>query len=304
MYGSRLLIVGCGYVGMQVAHRARDLGLSVWALTRSHSRFEELRGVGITPIAGDWLQASTLQSLASHPVDFVLVAVPHRADKNSEDNLEAGVPPEESEAMHVRGLQNLLEALPQGWQRLCYLSTTGVFGEDSQQAVDEDTPVSPTRIGPRMAYAAEQWLLSSPARERTTILRLAGIYGPGRIPLQHKIRSGEPLAVPRGGYLNLAHRDDIAQAILQVFAQPLERSLYLFSDGKPVQRDLFYRKLAEKCGLDEPEFVEPDPNSPRARRATDKRIDPSRFLRETKLQLRFPDYRSGLNDAVEGSQGK
>ena len=106
-------------------------------------------------------------------------------------------------AVRIRKLGDrlMIESLMQ-WQpsvrKLIYLSTTGVYGE-AHYEVDELTPSQPSRIGPRIAVAAEQWLTQRFKAPQLAIIRLAGIYGPGRIPLAEKLKSGEVLQVPQGG---------------------------------------------------------------------------------------------------------
>ncbi len=78
------------------------------------------------------------------------------------------------------------------------LEHNGVYG-DAHDEVDERTPTAPTRVGPQIAVQAEQHLLSTFRPSELTIIRLAGIYGPGRIPLAEKLRSGQPLQVPQEG---------------------------------------------------------------------------------------------------------
>lgn len=328
MTTERWLIVGCGYVGSQVALLAQQSGHIVYALTRSKSRFGELQAMGIEPCLGHWLEPETLSQLPQ--VDRILVSVPHRADDalpataarpdlstadratNHTATINAATIDastaeqiaDPADQTHVAGLHNLYQALPAGWQKLLYLSTTGVYGQSSSELIDEDTPVSPQRIGPRIAVAAEQWLNranSHPnlqAQRDYCILRLAGIYGPGRIPLAERLRSGEPLAVPRQGHLNLVHVSDIAHMVCLLLTQQMQHNTYLLSDGQPVLRDTFYRYLAELCGVSQPQFVQPDAQSGKALRATDKRISPARLLAESGYQLQFPDYRSGLVNAL------
>lgn len=303
MPGERWLIVGCGYVGAQVARRAREAGHVVYALTRNQTRFSELQTLGVEPCLGHWLEPQSLVGLPA--VDRILVAVPHRADDSGLQTGEQidGRSAELVEPTHAIGLQNLLAAIPTGWRKLVYLSTTGVYGQSSEQWVDEQTPLSPVRIGPRIAVAAERWLSQVLANrlvpgQNYCILRLAGIYGPGRIPLAERLRRGLPLAVPRKGYLNVVHVSDIARMACVLLESSLQYSTYLFSDGQPVLRETFYRHLAELCGVAEPEFVEPDQHDAKLRRATDKRISPSRVLAETRFEFEFPDYRSGLANAL------
>ncbi|MEZ6076448.1 MAG: NAD-dependent epimerase/dehydratase family protein [Pirellulaceae bacterium] len=299
----RWLIVGCGYVGAQVARRGCEAGHTVYALTRSQSRFPELKALGVQPCWGHWLEPHSLVNLPA--IDRILVAVPHRADDTW---LPPGEPIGEQdvglvERTHAVGLQSLLAAIPAGWKQLVYLSTTGVYGESSEGWVDEQTPVSPTRLGPRIAVTAEHWLTQNLANrlgsgQSFCTVRLAGIYGPGRIPLAERLRRGQPLAVPRDGYLNLVHVSDIARMVSALLGNSLQHSTYLFSDGQPVLRETFYRHLAELCGVPDPEFIEPDRRDPKARRATDKRVSPARILAETGFEFEFPDYRSGLAHAL------
>ncbi|QDV22294.1 NAD-dependent epimerase/dehydratase family protein [Aureliella helgolandensis] len=290
----RTLIVGCGYVGLEFAKLALAEGSRVAALTRTTSRFEQLRASGIEPIEGSWLRPESLSNLP--PFDRILVAIPHRPEE------------EYGELTHATGLANLVEALPEGWQRLIYLSTTGVYGEYaptsgerqvSELQVCEETPVSPTRIGPKIAVGAENWLQAHLPDSKLTVLRLAGIYGPSRIPLVAKLKAGEPLSVPRQGHLNLVHVSDIARLIQQIGLRVLPQSMYLFSDGQPVLRETFYRFLAEQCGIPAPKFVEPAEDDTRVRRATDKCIDPSRIVTTLDYKYAFPTFREGIRQALK-----
>ncbi len=289
----RLLIVGCGYVAEHFVHLARAAGQTIYALTRSEARFAHLKSIGVQPVLGHWLEPESLNRLPS--VDGLLVSVPHRAEGAHVD--EAAID------THAVGLNNLLAAMPNGWSKLVYLSTTGVYGQDSSDLVNEDTPVSPTRIGPKMAVAGEQWLDNHLSAVRFTVLRLAGIYGPGRIPLAEKLRQGQPLTVPRDGYLNLVHVSDIARMLHILVQRPMRRSAYVFSDGQPVLRETFYRHLAQLCGVNDPVFGPPAVHDAQARRATDKRIDPSRIVTETNFVYQFPDFQSGLASALGPTGG-
>ncbi|MCA9125774.1 MAG: NAD-dependent epimerase/dehydratase family protein [Planctomycetales bacterium] len=279
----RLLIVGCGYVGMRVAERCIATGIHVSALTRSSQRVNELQNVGIAPIVADW--NGQLPTLAEF--DYVLVSVPHREGENHD-----------GEQTHVHGLARLLGSLPSGWCKLLYLSTTGVYGDCPGQVVDESTEPSPTRLGPRIALAAEDWLIQNVAKEKLAILRLAGIYGPGRLPLISRVIAGEALAVPAAGYVNLVHVEDIARMIMIVFSTRLELSTYVFSDGHPVQRRCFYGHAAQLCQAPAPVFVDPAAGDNSARRATDKRVNPQRLLAETNFVFDYPDYRIGLENLL------
>lgn len=282
----KLLIVGCGYVGLAFRNMVPN-DWSVYALTRTDARNAEFRQAAIEPLVGDWLVEESLRNLPE--VDLVLVSVPHRPD------------PELQERTHQVGLRNLLTKLPGGWKKLIYLSTTGVYGDCENEVVDEQTPVAPTRIGPAIAVEGETWLRRQVPTEKLVTLRLAGIYGPGRIPLAAKLKEGHPLSVPQQGFLNLVHVGDIARLVLRLMTVAMQQNLYVFSDGMPVARLEFYTYLARLCGVEKPQFIDPEPTDSRARRATSKRVDPSRIVRELRFEYRFPDYRTGLVDALGGN---
>lgn len=297
-----LLIVGCGYVGKALAQqRLKQLeknvsqtDSTVYALTRTEENAQTLKQARIQPLVGHWLVEESLPELPEDLTE-ILVSVPHREDPAS------GLPAD-SDQYHVQGLQLLLNRLSQTrtaenpMPKLLYLSTTGVFGESVPgERVDETTPVSPTRIGPRIAVAAEQWLLANQSSWKSSTLRLAGIYGPGRVPLLQKLKEGQPLAVPQEGSLNLIHVEDIVQAIQWLLDTEVFEPLYQLSDGHPVRREEFYRYLSMIHGLGEPQFVEASPQDSRARRSTDKLVDSSLFWSQSKLTPIHADYRSGLS---------
>jgi nucleoside-diphosphate-sugar epimerase len=285
---NRLLIVGCGFVGNELVrqhlrtNQSSGVPSPVYALTRTAARASELRAAGALPIIGHWQDASTLDALPQ--VDTILVSVPHREDSGF--GIES----------HVAGLKYLVQRLPT-FRKLIYLSTTGVYG-DAHDEVDELTPTQATRIGPQIAVNAENWLAAHFQAPQLAIIRLAGIYGPGRVPLVEKLRSGEALQVPQEGWLNLIHVADIAAMLLQVMQRDLAQSLYVFSDGQPVPRMDFYRALSKLCGVDEPRFAVPDPNASRSQRAGKKRVNPQRLITELNLQLQFPSYKEGLADCI------
>ncbi len=164
-----LLVVGCGYVGRPVAERWLQAGRPVAALTRGGEAVQSLSALGVQPVVADWLDANGPWPLPFEP-SCALVAVPHREDERF------------GAQTHVIGLQNLLTRC-RTLKRLVVLSTTGVYHQHDGGWVDELSPTEPTRIGPQIALAAEQWLQHNCPEQLTTSLRLAGIYGPGRVPL-------------------------------------------------------------------------------------------------------------------------
>jgi nucleoside-diphosphate-sugar epimerase len=144
-------------------------------------------------------------------------------------------------------------------------------------------------------------LAAHPIGKRSLILRLAGIYGPGRVPYLDKLRAGESLAVPSEGWLNLIHVDDAAAIVVALdqwaAANPITTGpeILCVSDSQPVVRGDHYRNIAKLIGVSDPRFVEPDTNTPAAQRAlSDKRISNRKLMSTIRIKLRYPDSRSGL----------
>lgn len=279
------LIFGCGYLGERVARRWHEAGAEVVIVTRSEGRSREFKQQGYETIVADITQPKTLTGLPES--ETVLFAVGF-------DRVAGG----SIEEVYAGGIQNVLTTLPSATGRFIYISTTGVYGPAGGEWVDEDTPPDPRRDGGRASHAAEQVLAAHPLGKGSVILRLAGIYGPGRIPFLDQLRAGQPIPAPSAGHLNLIHVEDAASVIdaassLAPFVDGPH--VYCVSDGQPVQRGDYYREVARQIGAPPPQFMAPDPNSPRAARAdADRRIRNERMLADLKVQLAYPDYRVGL----------
>jgi nucleoside-diphosphate-sugar epimerase len=276
------LIFGCGYLGSRVAPLWRDSGHEVTIVTRSDKRAAAFQNDGYHAVIADVTKPDTLERLPT--IDTVLFAVGFdRSTGRSIEDVYAG------------GIANVLAALPSDIGRFIYISTTGVYGNGHGEWVDEDTPPDPQREGGKASLAAEQILAASPFASRSVVLRLAGIYGPGRVPFLDKLRAGEPIPAVPTGHLNLIHVDDAAAVVAAAAAHDRPRNLYCVSDGHPVVRGDYYQEVARLLGAPLPTLVKPDLNSPRAARAeADRRVKNSRMLSDFDVTLKYPDYRAGL----------
>lgn len=285
------LIFGCGYLGGRVAERWRAAGDQVYVVTRSAARADVLHAAGLTPIVGDI--ASESQLPIPQGVRTVLFAVGYdRAGGQSIHHV------------YVCGLGRALAALPDSVERFLDISSTGVYGHVAGSEVDEASPCQPTREGGRACLAAEDLLRASRFADRAIILRLAGIYGPGRIPRSQHLLAGLPIDAPAAGWLNLIHVDDAARIVVLAAERAQPPRLYVVSDGQPAQRGDYYRELARLLDAPPPRFVEPSPDSPAAQRAaSDKRVNPRRLFAEVAPTLQYPSYREGLAAIVKGERG-
>src|SRR5262249_49632115 len=154
-------------------------------------------------------------------------------------------------------------------------SSTGVYGNVMGQTVDETTPCAPIREGGRACLGAEQLLADGRLAHQSVILRLAGIYGPGRIPRAADLAAGRPIDAPASGWLNLIHVEDAAQIVLLAEQRASPPQTFVISDGVPVQRSEYYLELARLLRAPPPKFAELDLTSHAAQRASDnKQINP------------------------------
>lgn len=281
---SKLLVFGCGYLGIRVAARSLCAGHVVWATTRRPQRLKPLRAAGIEPLIADWNDRRTLERLPE--VDRVVIAVSY--DRNS---------PYSRVESQVGGLRRLLSVLPEKTD-ICYISTTGVYHQQGGLWVDETSPTRPLSAGGKAHLQGESLLRKCRGESKWTILRLAGIYGPGRVPRAADVIAGREIASPAEAFLNLIHVDDAAAAINACW-QSSRRRLYVIADDQPVSRGDFYREIAHQCSAPEPIFVPPPQGADASQRGlSDKRVWNRRMRRDLVPRLRFPSYREGLRDVL------
>lgn len=291
------LIVGSGYLGLRVAAAWRNAGEEVVLLTRSAERAREFTAAGYRGLVADVTDRASLASLPR--VESMLYAVGF--------DRTAGKPMRE---VYVAGLRNMLDALPATGtlQRWIYISTTGVYGS-ADGLVTEASECHPTREGGQVCLDAEQQLREHPLGGKCVILRLAGIYGPGRVPNRQALLEGKPIVAAPESRLNLIHVDDAVRAVLAAenCCQPPE--LYLVSDGNPPLRREYYAEVAHQLGVEPPRLVEPSSvevstgaahassRSARAHDASAKVISNRKMLEALGVTLQFPTYREGLRQA-------
>ena len=286
------LIFGCGYLGLRAGSLWRDAGDEVIAATRSEERAWELRTKhGFRTLVVDVLELTSLADLPR--ADTLLFAVGF--DRTSGDSIQD---------VYAGGLQNVLAPIPSNIRHAIYISTTGVYGTAGGGWVDETTPTDPQRDGGKASLAAEEILRAHPLGRRSAILRLAGIYGPGRVPYLDKLRANEPIAAPSEGWLNLIHVDDAARIVVAVDRWLAERTasdgphVFCVSDGAPVVRGEYYAEAARLIGAPPPRFTTPAADSPAAARAgADRRVSNAKlsaWMSEAGISLAYPSYRAGL----------
>jgi len=278
---STVLIAGCGYVGSALAARLVSNGHTVHGLRR--------RPMGmpgdVHAIAADLLDPD-LANVLPDDIDRVVYAAG-----------ASGFNKEAYQAAYVDGLRNLLKALRAHGspvKRVAFTSSTGVYGQQDGEWVDEDSPAEPQGFSGQYIREGER-LLEDSTFENITV-RLGGIYGPERTRLIESVRDGDAVisdGAPR--YLNLNHRDDCAAALEHVLFLDNPAPVYLATDGTPEDRAVILRWIANELGVPEPPVV-PESEAPRMRTGN-KRCRNDR-LRETGFQLQYSSYREGYGPLI------
>ncbi len=278
---AKILIAGCGYVGTVLGQRLVTEGHEVWGLRRNN--------VGsipkpIHPFPADLTKPQTLSHLPAK-LDYLFYTA--GSDNRSETAYRAA---------YVEGITNLLHALQQQGQRpkrLFFTSSTSVYGQSNGEWVDEESPTKPSRFSGRFVLQGEHLLLDGPFP--ATILRLGGIYGPGRTQLIDKVREGKASCTagpPQ--YTNRIHRDDAASALHHLMTLDNPTSLYLGVDHEPTERCTVYRWLAKQLGVPEPPVV---PNQASGR-GTNKRCRNDRLL-ASGYTFTYPTFREGYTSLLD-----
>jgi nucleoside-diphosphate-sugar epimerase len=285
----RLLIVGCGDVGLRIVSRVRDR-FRVFALTSSPQRVPVLRAAGVLPIVGDLDRRRSLARIRALARNVIHLAPP--------PNEGDGDP----------RTRHLLDALDGAGSHLVYISTSGVYGDHRGAWIDETTVPRPNSARALRRLAAERacrdWQRRSGDGRRVTLLRVPGIYAHDRLPLD-RVRAGTPaLAADDDVYTNHIHADDLARiAIAAVYRGRASRLINAVDDTQMKMGEYFDR-VADAFGLQHP------PRLPRAQlqaavspmmysfMAESRRLRNTRLKRELRVRLRYPTVASTLAKSV------
>ena len=276
------LIYGCGYLGERVASRWSADGGRVFVTTRHLGKADQFAERGWTAIVGDITREQALPALPEITFDGVLFAIGRDPSTG-----------QTHEEVFVEGCRNVLAQVVGRCRQFYYVSSTGVYGDTQGDWLNEQSPIAPATPGGKACAEAEQLLQDPYWQFRHSVLRMAGLYGPGRVPRRNEIEAGLPLAVSADGYLNLVHVDDAARVVATLAAAAVP-PLSCVSDGQPVPRREYLSEIARRIGAPLPSFVEPDVDVPRGRGTANKRISNAMLRQRLQFQFLYPSYREGL----------
>ena len=289
-----VLILGCGYVGIELGKQLDEAGERVVGVRRSHSGIQEIEAAGFRGIQADITDPDALSTLPD--ADTVVYAA-SSGGRGADAAREIYVEGQQAAIAEFADRENPPE-------RYLYTSSTGVYGDHDGGWVDEETPLDPTTDKTEVLVEAERVALETAEEHGIdgTVTRLAGIYGPDRYRLDRYIEG--PVTE---GFLNMIHRDDIAGTIRYLIAEDCARDeVVLIVDDEPVQKWEFADWLAEECGVDSPpkrtteERLDEEGLSEAARRRiqTSKRCSNEK-LRELGYEFTYPTFREGYRERID-----
>lgn len=287
--GKRIAILGCGYLGQRVAKQALDRGMWVTTLTRNSAKGEELDRLGVHQVIQADIDQADWHSLLDPRQDFVLNCVS-----------SAGGGMDGYRKSYLEGMRSVLRWAEGGEVgTLAFTSSTSVYGQGGDQWMDEESDAGGSSEGGRILRAAEVLLEeASGAARRRFVLRLGGIYGPGRQWLVNRAMGGDDPEEGDDVFLNSIHVEDAVSSVWAVFEGAVEVMGGVFNivDDRPTRKgeiiQHLHRELRERGLLP----GQSEPPAPTRRRAGAR---PSRQLSNAKARTllgwrpAYPDYRAG-----------
>lgn len=289
----RVLIVGCGDVGLRVA-RLLPASVKVMALTSTSTRVPEFRAQNITPLLGNLDKPASLKRLAGLATRVVHLAPPPNDDPHARSD-----PRTRSLLQALR-----LRTVPLG---IVYGSTSGVYGDCQGLLVDETRPVKPdtSRAHRRVDAEAQLRWFGRSAGVPTHVLRIPGIYAPDReggTPRGRLLKGTPVLAAADDVYTNHIHADDLARACLAAMHLGKPQRITNTSDDTDLKMGDYFDLAADLYGLPRPprlarqEAAAQLPAMQLSFMSESRRLDNQRMKTELRLKLRYPTVQEGLLD--------
>jgi len=276
-----VLVAGCGWLGTALARALTARGDRVTGIRRDPARAAALEALGVEPLALDLAAPGAAARLPT--VDAILACQSSGADT------EAGY-----RAAYLAATGALLEAARrQGGRPLVYTGSTGVFGQRDGSEVEEATPTAPASATAGVLVEAERLVLDAPAAlgVPARLVRLSGLYGPGRSGTLERVRRGA-LALGPGdqAFMNFCHQDDAVAFVLAALDRGQAGATYHGSDAAPPRRREVVTWVAGRLGIAPPRL----PAGAVAAAGPDRRISSARTREALGVQLQYPTFREGF----------
>ena len=269
--GQRVLVAGCGYVGLSLARLLHAKGWEVTGITRTEQSARALEVEPFRVLPCDLGDRAALARLGSFDAVVSCVSSGRRGE-------------EVYRQVYLEGTRNLLEVICPA--RCIFTGSTSVYAQKDGEVVTEESPAEPDRATGRILRQAEDLVLAAGG----AVARLAGIYGPGRWALLEKFLAGNAAIEGDGSrFINLIHRADAASALGFLLDRPAD--IYNVADNTPVTQREVYAAFAEHFGRPLPPEGPPDVN--RKRGWTHKQVSNAK-LRALGWTPLYPSFRDAL----------
>ena len=295
----KTLIVGCGYVGSALARRLAADGHEVFGVRRPASESDDTRAEpgegmnrdGFTLIRADVTKPDSFRAFPAG-IEWLVHCV-----SSSRGGTEA------YEAVYVEGTRHLVAHFQAtGLKKFVLTSSTSVYGQTDALPVKETSPTEPASQLGRLLVEGERCLLEATraAQFPAVILRVAGIYGPGRGHLFHQYLRNEARITGKGDrYLNMIHLDDLVSCIHAALRSGRPGEIYNAVDDEPVAQIHFFRWLSETLGKWMPPVAAEGEVTGRKRPVTNKRVQNRKLKMELGVVLRYPTFRQGYTAEIQ-----
>ncbi len=286
-----VLFIGCGDVCVRVAKLVQSCGCDVTGLVRSDESAERLRAHGIAPVLGNLDDANTLKDL---PTDGKLIYY--------------FAPPTGGGPFDSR-MRNFCQAVSSGHlpTKVVYISTSGVYGDCGTVWVTEETALNPQTSRAQRRVDAETTLVEWGRKNSVAvvILRVTGIYGPGRLPLA-RIEQGHPvLNEEESPPTNRIHVDDLALTCVKAAEKASDGDIFNVSDGQPGTMTQYFNTVCDL--LDMPRLPQIDMEEAKqvmnpmmlSYLTETRRMNNQKMIEQLGVTLVYPNLDLGLKNVVD-----
>jgi nucleoside-diphosphate-sugar epimerase len=285
---SHVVIIGCGYIGRQLAEKYRQDQIAVTGVVRSAESAESLQKLGIE----------------SRVIDL---SSPVETDINFQDSLLFHFAPPPSSGTSDTNTRHLLQAFTgsgQMPQRIVYISTTGVYGNCEGRWIDENEPLKPDADRAKRRHDAEQQLIAFGKNRGVdiVILRVAGIYGPGKLPIKRLQQNLPVIRQEEAPYTNRIHAYDLVNIARQAMRIGKAGEIYNVSDGHPSTMTEYFNTVADNAGLPRPPQISLAEGERQLSAGMmsymreSRRLKNEKLLNQLNLELLFPSLTSGIKN--------
>jgi len=279
-----VLIAGCGWLGMAVARSLVARGDRVVGIRRDPAAAAELESIGVEALILDLLRPEAARELPKDVDGVVACLAP------------GGRGAEHYDRTYVDSVRTLLETYSRRETRaFVYTGSTGVFGQSDGSEVHERTPVEPESDTAQILARAERQVLDRAQSFPACVVRLSGLYGPGRFGVINRVRRGR-LALGRGddAWMNFCHLTDAARSVVAALDRGRAGETYHASDANPVRRRELILWVAERFGFDPVR----ETRGPAATARISRRIVAAWSRERLGVELAYPSFREGLGEAL------